>query len=73
MSRCVEFEDTVKGGLPVLVIASVYRAEPDVGIMHEYAEIEDICWPTGKSVTQKVYDSISEDDMERLAEAATEY
>lgn len=67
-----EFEDTVKGGMPVLVIARIYPAEPDVGIMHEYAEIEDICWPTGKPVTQKVYDSISKDDMERLTEAALE-
>lgn len=72
MSVTREFEATVKGGMPVLVIARIHPAEPDIGIMGEQVDIEDICWLSGKPITQKVWASISEDDMERLAEAALE-
>lgn len=66
MSKC-EIETTIKGGLPVIVRASVHPAEPDVGIFTKQVDIDDICWLSGKSVSRKIYNSISAEDFERIA------
>lgn len=73
MSRQVEFQSTVKGGLPVLVVARIHAAEPDVGIFGKTAELEDICWPSGKPITAKAWNSIPEADLERLMDEALDH
>ena len=65
----VTFQTSVRGGLPVLVTCRLYPAEPDVGA-GESAEIEDICWLSGKSVSNRVWRSIPQKDFDRLEEEA---
>lgn len=72
MSREVEFETTVRGGLPVWVLVRLYPEEPDVGIFHEQAEVEDIQWLSGKTISDQVWASIPQADFDRIAEEARE-
>lgn len=69
----IEFETTVKGGLPVIARVACYPPEPDVGIFTRQCEIDDILWPSGKPITQKVFDSIPASDIEDILERAREY
>lgn len=48
MSRTISLTARVLGGLPVIVEAAIYPAEPDVGINHDQIEITEICWASGK-------------------------
>lgn len=73
MSKKVEFESTVLGGLPVLVRATIYPPEPDTGGFTKQVEIDEICWLSGKPVTDKVNARISKDDIYDLQYAALEY
>lgn len=68
MARSVEFESTVKGGLPVSVFASIYPPEPDVGIFYPQVEITDIKWigKKGKSVPDCIWDHAEKHDFDRL-------
>ena len=61
MPRHVEFETTIKGGLPVIIKASVYPPEPDVGYMGPHAEFE-IYWPNGGLCGI----NITDDDWQRI-------
>lgn len=70
MSREVEFETTVKGGLPVIATCRLYPAEPDIGITQEQVEMESICWLSGKEVSRNVYRSIPQSDIDRIEEEA---
>jgi len=70
MSTEIEFETTVRGGLPVIVTCRLYPAEPDVGISTESVEIDNICWPSGKTITDRVWRSIPQADFDRIAEEA---
>lgn len=74
MARKVEFESTVKGGLPVTVFASIYPPEPDVGIFHNQVEITDIKWigKKPKSVPDCIWDYAMKHDFERLEMEAVE-
>lgn len=72
MSERIQFEDRVLGGLPVLVKARIYPAEPDVGIFSEQVEIEEVCWLSGKPLSDKVNARITTDDIEALQLAALE-
>jgi hypothetical protein len=69
MSKTVEFHSSIKGGLPVLVLARVHPAEPDVGC-GESAEIEGIFWLSERAVTDTVWNSIPRADFDRLEEEA---
>ena len=78
----VEFDSTIRGGLPVLVYATIFPAEPDVGIFSPQVEIEDIFWQPrrGKynrkaalrSIPQKLFDQAMENDRESLEHEALE-
>jgi hypothetical protein len=48
-SRVIEFETTIKRGLPVIAQVRLYPSEPDVG-MGPSAELEDVMWMTGRSL-----------------------
>lgn len=50
MSRHVEFETTIKGGLPVIVKAVLHPPEPDVGIFEWQPEIHSIEWLKGSKI-----------------------
>lgn len=63
MPRYVEFETTIKGGLPVIVKALLHPPEPDIGIFDWQPEYE-LHWLKGKPC----YLKISEDDHERIME-----
>lgn len=63
MSRHVEFETTIKGGLPVIVKAILHPPEPDVGIFYWQPEYE-MFWLKGKPC----YLEISEGDHDRIME-----
>lgn len=65
----VTFQTTVRGGLPVLVTCRLYPAEPDVGC-GESAEIEDICWLSGKPISNAVWRSIPQADFDRIEDEA---
>jgi len=62
MSIEIETEARIFGGLPVLVFATVYEAEPDVGIFDEQIEIDDICWLSGKSLPVSMHKRITRKD-----------
>lgn len=68
----VDFNSTIKSGLPITAIAIIYPPEPDVGILSSYAEITEIQWRTGECFTLTAYDSIPESDFERLRDEALE-
>lgn len=67
MARMVEFQSTVKGGLPCLVWARIFPPEPDIGIFDWQAEPE-IMWLTGKPMNI----DIPQSDMERIMEECLE-
>lgn len=64
----IETEARILGGLPVLVIGRVHPAEPDIGC-GESAEIEDICWLSGKSVPDSIWKRLKRKDEDALHEA----
>lgn len=66
----VTFQTTVRGGLPVLVTCRLHPAEPDVGLFVEQAEIDDICWLSGKTISDRVWRSIPQEDFDRIEEEA---
>lgn len=51
MSYTVEFETRVLGGFPVICKATMERAEPDVGIMGDYADEMELFTLKGKPAT----------------------
>ncbi len=71
MSYTVEFDSEVAGGFPVTVIATMQRAEPDVGIMGDYAEEFEILTRKGMPAPF-IEKKITEDDWSRLAYEAEE-
>lgn len=56
MPRHVEFETTIKGGLPVVVKAVLYPPEPDVGIFDWQPEIDSIEWLKGGQIKFEIDD-----------------
>lgn len=68
MARSIEFESTVKGGLPVNVFALIHPPEHDVGIFYPQVEIIDIRWigKKGGSVPDCIFDHAMKFDFERL-------
>lgn len=69
MTRSVEAQARVLGGLPVIVVGRIHPAEPDVGISNEQPEVEDICWLNGKSIPTHMWERLSSDDLDACAEA----
>lgn len=69
MSKEVEAEAFILGGLPVLVFATAYPAEPDVGIFNDWIEIDDICWMSGKSLPDSMHKRMKRKDDEACIEA----
>lgn len=67
MARYVEFETTVKGGLPVLVKATIFPPEPDIGIDQWQPEF-DLFWLKGKPC----YIDIPQRDMDRISDECLE-
>jgi hypothetical protein len=68
MATEVETEARILGGLPVIVVGRVYPAEPDVGC-GESAEVDDICWPSGKSIPTRMWERISQKDLDACHDA----
>ena len=68
MSREVEAEARIRGGLPVMVYGIVYGAEADVGC-DESAEITDICWLSGKLIPDHMWKALSRDDLAACEDA----
>lgn len=71
----VQFDSRILGGLPVLVHANVYPAEPDVGIFDEQVEIDGIYWmprswksrrTQPRHVPQHMMDRISQHELYEL-------
>jgi len=71
MATQVETECRIKGGLPVLVIGRIYAAERDVGC-GESAEIDDICWLSGKSIPSDMWRDLTDEDYAACQEALLE-
>jgi hypothetical protein len=65
------YEVRVKGGFPLLVSARVCPAEPDVGIMAPYAEIDEITTLTGRSAAWFT-DKLTADDWAEIEEQVHE-
>ena len=74
MSYQVEFDTTVLGGLLVTARATIYPAEPDVGIFYPYMDGEvELFWGSGKpyrSLPVSMYDKLSARDWDRIEEDA---
>ena len=68
----VEFESKVFGGLPVVAKATIYEAEPDVGITYDYAEDVRLYWKSGKEFSPKLYARVTPEEWDRLHMEATE-
>lgn len=68
----VEFQSTVKDGLPIIVRATINPAEPDVGIMFAYPDDLDVYWPNGMPISASMYDTIPQKDIDRLHEEAVD-
>jgi len=64
----LEAEARILGGLPVIVIGRVYPAEPDVGC-GESAEIDDISWPCGKPIPDRMWERMTQDDISACQDA----
>jgi len=58
----IEAETRILGGLPVIVVGRIHPAEPDVGF-GESAEIDDICWLSGKPVPAQMWKRLTQDDI----------
>jgi hypothetical protein len=67
----VETEARILGGLPVIVVGRIYPAEPDIGCS-ESAEVEDICWQSGKSIPTHMWQRISDSEYRDLRDALLE-
>lgn len=68
MPQQLEAEAKILRGLPVIVVGRVWPAEPDVGAAPS-AEIDDICWPSGKSIPTRMWERLSDADYEACQEA----
>jgi hypothetical protein len=79
----ITFDSTILGGLPVEVEARICPAEPDVGIFRDWAEIEDIRFPSrlrkrdnkrikGAALPERIAARLTDRDHERLEEDALE-
>lgn len=64
----LEAEARILGGMPVLVVGRIYPAEPDVGC-GESAEIDDICWPSGKPIPTRMWARLSQADLDACQDA----
>lgn len=64
----LEAEARLLGGMPVLAVGRVYLAEPDVGC-GESAEIDDICWPSGKPIPTRMWARMSQADLDACQDA----
>ena len=67
-----EAEARILGGLPVIVVGRIHRAERDVGLMNDYCDVDDICWQSGASIPTSMWQRLSSDDYERCREALLE-
>ena len=68
MSSETEAEARILGGLPVLVLGRIHPAEPDIGCS-ESAEIDDICWLSGKSIPTAMWERLSQKDIDACQDA----
>lgn len=68
MATETEAEARILGGLPVLVIGRIHEAEPDIGCA-ESAEIDDICWLSGKSIPTRMWERLSQKDYDACEDA----
>ena len=66
----VKFNSKVFGGLPVVVEAEVYPAEPDVGYPYEYANVIRVLFKNGREFTDKLYDKLTKLEWAILEEEA---
>ena len=71
MAKTTEAEARILNGLPVIVYGRIHPAEPDVGC-DESAEIDDICWMSGKPIPTKMWQRISDEDIEACEQALLE-
>lgn len=71
MAKEVEAEARILNGLPVLVYGRIHPAEPDVGC-GESAEIDDICWTSGKSIPDSMWKRMKREDVEACQQALLE-
>lgn len=71
MAKEVETEARILGGLPVIVIGRIHPAEPDVGC-GESAEIDDICWMSGKSIPDSMWERLPQKDIDACQDALLE-
>jgi hypothetical protein len=68
----IEIETQVKGGLPVIAILDYESSDPSVGIMGDSVDYPTIHWLSGNQVTDKVFESIPQSDIERIMIEALE-
>jgi hypothetical protein len=77
----IEFDSTILGGLPVVILADIEGPDESVGIFSSSATIEEIRFNgrrrqrdrkyiKGSPISRKVWDRISEREFDRLREEA---
>lgn len=71
MTNEYETEARIRNGLPVTVIGRVHPAEPDVGC-GPCAEIDDICWLGGKSIPTRMWQDLTQADIDACHDALLE-
>jgi len=59
-------DTTIRGGFPLTITYNACGAERDVGIMDDYAEVDEILTPAGKSAD---FLKITESEMREIEEA----
>ena len=69
MSRLIEANAYILGGLPVTVSGRIHPAEPDVGIFSEQPEVYAICWMSGKPIPDHMLERMTQDDHDACADA----
>ena len=63
MSITYEFKGTTKRGFPVIIRATVYPSEPDVGLMSRYLEDMEVLTTAGKDAG---FLRLTQDDVDEL-------
>lgn len=71
MPEQIEAPARIKRGLPVIVVGRVHPAEPDVGC-GPCAEIDDICWPDGRSIPTRMWQDLTQAEIDACHDALLE-
>lgn len=69
----IKFDARIFGGLPVIVHGRICGPEPDVGIRRKHFEVEDVTFPSGYPISDKMWQRLQRSpDWERLHDEGLE-